>query len=361
MAIRNYRQNTIETVRLAIESRRYMFEMAEREKIDFDLERRGILHFYRDKASYDKASKANELLQEGGLVDRRPVTPEEIRQIEPTLKGSYYGGFFTPSDSTGDIHKFTRGLAEAAPAVACDSSTTPKSRASFPKNGGYEIRWLPVAPDDEEVAAANVWRPTQVDGVVICAGTASRRFAAMLGDRLNIYPVKGYSITVNLDTPESRDAAPTVSILDDATKIVTSRLGRDRFRVAGTAEFSGYQPGHPPRPDPAADRVVPRAVPENGHGQSRRLVRPAADDARHDAAGGAWPPSRRVLQHGPRPSGLDPVGRNGAEGGGCRRKSHAGSEEAPSSPSPRLSVRPNRTGTVHGTVFALVGGQRCAA
>src|SRR5205823_12146196 len=108
-----YRKNTIETVRLAIESRRYMFAMAERENIDFDLERRGILHFYRDKASYDKASKVNKLLHEGGLVDRRAVTPDEIRQIEPTLKGSYYGGFFTPSDSTGDIHKFTRGLADA--------------------------------------------------------------------------------------------------------------------------------------------------------------------------------------------------------------------------------------------------------
>ena len=61
---------------------------------------------------------------------------------------------------------------------------------------------------------------------MICAGTTSRRFAAMLGDRLNIYPVKGYSITVHLHTPESQAAAPTVSILDEATKIVTSRLGR---------------------------------------------------------------------------------------------------------------------------------------
>jgi D-amino-acid dehydrogenase len=75
---------------------------------------------------------------------------------------------------------------------------------------------------------------------VVCAGTGSREIAASLGDRLNIYPVKGYSITVNLHTPESQDAAPTVSILDDATKIVTSRLGRDRFRVAGTAEFNGF-------------------------------------------------------------------------------------------------------------------------
>ena len=35
-----------------------------------------------------------------------------------------------------------------------------------PKSGGYEIRWMPVAPDhDEDEAAADVWRPIQVDGV----------------------------------------------------------------------------------------------------------------------------------------------------------------------------------------------------
>jgi D-amino-acid dehydrogenase len=28
-------------------------------------------------------------------------------------------------------------------------------------------------------------------------------------------------------------------LLDDATKLATSRLGADRFRVAGTAEFNG--------------------------------------------------------------------------------------------------------------------------
>jgi D-amino-acid dehydrogenase len=238
--IPNYRENTIETVRLAIEARRHMFAMAERENIDFDLQHCGILHFYRDKDSFDKASKVNKLLNEGGL-ERHSVTPEEIRQIEPTLKGSYYGGFFTPSDSTGDIHKFTRGLADACARRGVRFVFDAEVESIDPKNNGYEIRWLPVGPDEEEdEAAADVWRPIQVDGVVICAGTRSRRFAAMLGDRLNIYPVKGYSITVNLHTPESQDAAPTVSILDEATKIVTSRLGRDRFRVAGTAEFNGF-------------------------------------------------------------------------------------------------------------------------
>jgi D-amino-acid dehydrogenase len=73
----------------------------------------------------------------------------------------------------------------------------------------------------------------------------------MLGDRINIYPVKGYSITVGLDDPVSQCAAPTVSLLDEAAKIVTSRLGRDRFRVAGTAEFNGDNR------DIRADRIEP--------------------------------------------------------------------------------------------------------
>ncbi|MDB5620777.1 MAG: D-amino acid dehydrogenase [Tardiphaga sp.] len=89
------------------------------------------------------------------------------------------------------------------------------------------------------------------DGVVICAGIASRKLAAMLGDRVNVYPVKGYSITVELNDEANQQAAPWVSLLDDKAKIVTSRLGVNRFRVAGTAEFNGANR------DIRADRVQP--------------------------------------------------------------------------------------------------------
>ena len=54
-------------------------------------------------------------------------------------------------------------------------------------------------------------------------------------------PDQGYSITVNMneDDKVSQNAAPWVSLLDDEAKIVTSRLGPRRFRIAGTAEFNG--------------------------------------------------------------------------------------------------------------------------
>jgi D-amino-acid dehydrogenase len=89
------------------------------------------------------------------------------------------------------------------------------------------------------------------DSVVVCAGVASRNLASQLGDRVNVYPVKGYSITVNLLDAQSQASAPQVSLLDDETKLVTSRLGLDRFRIAGTAEFNGYNK------DIRADRIRP--------------------------------------------------------------------------------------------------------
>jgi len=54
-----------------------------------------------------------------------------------------------------------------------------------------------------------------------------------------------------MDDAQSQQGAPRVSLLDDAAKIVTSRLGNDRFRVAGTAEINGVNR------DIRADRIKP--------------------------------------------------------------------------------------------------------
>ena len=250
--IPNYEANTVETTRLAIQARNYMFELAAREGIDFNLEKRGILHIYRDKAAQDTARYVSSLYAKGGL-ERREVTPSEIRALEPTLHGDFYGGFFTPSDSTGDIHKFTFGLAEACRRrgvrfVSEASVEGVRHTGKGPEGTGVEVTFS-LAPDAEDRLPTR--ETLRFDGAVVCAGIGSRAIAAGLGDRVNIYPVKGYSITVMLDDEQSQNSAPWVSLLDDKTKIVTSRLGKDRFRVAGTAEFNGENR------DIRADRIRP--------------------------------------------------------------------------------------------------------
>ena len=236
-AIPKYRDNTIATTKLAIAAREHLFGWAQAEGIDFDLKQQGILHIYRDKAGFDHAGEVSKLLAEGGLP-RRAVTPEEMRAIEPTLAGSYYGGYFTESDSTGDIHKYTHGMG-----LAC-------VRRGVRVLNGQAVCSVRSTGQTAHVTLAN-GEEVSGDAVVVCAGVHSRALASQLGDRLNVYPVKGYSITVMLNDEQSQDSAPQVSLLDDETKLVTSRLGADRFRVAGTAEFNGFNR------DIRADRIRP--------------------------------------------------------------------------------------------------------
>ena len=239
-AMPHYERNTVETARLAVAARQHLFAWAQEEGIDFDLKKEGILHIYRDKKGFDHAGRVSQMLAKGGLP-RRAVTPEEMKVIEPTLAGNYYGGYFTESDSTGDIHKFTNGLAAAAERLGV-KTLYGQDVKSVRSDGQQAV--ITVAGDEGRVVHT-------FDGMVVCAGVASRDFASQLGDRVNIYPVKGYSITVNLNDEQSQAGAPNVSLLDDETKLVTSRLGLNRFRVAGTAEFNGVDR------DIRADRIRP--------------------------------------------------------------------------------------------------------
>ncbi|MYN40044.1 D-amino acid dehydrogenase [Duganella sp. FT109W] len=239
-AMPNYHHNTIALARMAVAARDHLFQWAEDEQIDFDLKRQGILHIHRDRAEFDHAVAVSKLLARGG-VQRRAVTPDEMRAIEPALRGAFYGGHFTDSDSSGDIHKFTTGLAQAA------------QRLGAQLRYHQQVVHLDAGADgvDVTVLQGEGAETSRYDAVVICAGAASRALAAQVGDSVNVYPVKGYSVTVQLDDAASRAAAPNVSLVDDTVKLVCSRLGEDRLRVAGSAEFHGHNR------DIRADRVAP--------------------------------------------------------------------------------------------------------
>lgn len=246
--IKHYEANTHETVRLALLARQRLFEIADKESIDFNLEKRGILHFYHNKQDYDVAIRVNHMLNKGGL-ERCGVSNEEIKQIEPTLTGDYYAGFYCEGDATGDIHKYTTGLAEVTKKLGVKYLFGMDVTDIQHLSSGVEVKLQPSS-ENVELAPAEV-EMLAADAVVVCAGVGSYQLAELVQERVNVYPVKGYSITVMLNDEESQQNAPWVSLLDESAKIVTSRLGKDRFRVAGTAEFNGYNR------DIRADRIQP--------------------------------------------------------------------------------------------------------
>lgn len=246
--IKNYEANTIETVRLALLARKRLFDVAEKEQLQFDLEKRGILHMYHTRDDYDIAKRVNDVLNKGTL-ERYSVSPEEMKSIEPSLTGEYFGGYYTPSDATGDIHKYSTSFAEKT------------KQYGVQYKFGLEVTDIKCHADkvvlncqpSAEHPHLSQTDSFQLEGdvLVVCGGVGSYQLADMIGERVNVYPVKGYSITVQLKDEKSIKNAPWVSLLDESAKIVTSRLGPDRLRVAGTAEFNGYNR------DIRADRIQP--------------------------------------------------------------------------------------------------------
>lgn len=246
--IKHYKANTQETVRMALLARQRLFEIADIEDIHFDLEKRGILHFYHNKQDYDAAIRVNDMLCEGGL-ERHAVNNDEIKTIEPSLTGQYYGGFYCPGDATGDIHKFTSELAKVTENKGVNYVFGHEVISIQHHAQGVRIQLK--ASEENMLSSEQNLECLDADAVVVCGGVGSYHLADMLGDRVNVYPVKGYSVTVELRDELSQKSAPWVSLLDESSKIVTSRLGESRLRVAGTAEFNGYNR------DIRSDRIQP--------------------------------------------------------------------------------------------------------
>ena len=83
----------------------------------------------------------------------------------------------------------------------------------------------------------------KADAYVLCLGSWSPLLVRPLGVRLSIYPVKGYSITIPV---ESGHTPPTIGGIDVDFKISYSTLGK-QVRLTTMAEFTGYDVTHSPK------------------------------------------------------------------------------------------------------------------
>ncbi|MFO1128214.1 MAG: D-amino acid dehydrogenase [Rhodospirillales bacterium] len=218
-------RNIERALALALYSRRQLVLLRAETGIHYDELNRGILHIFRSPADWRDALPQVELMNRLGCT-RRPVDAAGCIAIEPALEtvgSDLVGGVFSPDDESGDAHAFTRGLA----ALAAGRGV----RFLY----GTRVHAITGSGDRVTAVETDAGRITG-DAYVLAAGSYSPLLLAPLGLRLPIYPAKGYSVTVPVGIGTG---APTVALIDDEFKMVYSRLG-DRLRIAGTAEFTGY-------------------------------------------------------------------------------------------------------------------------
>jgi D-amino-acid dehydrogenase len=200
-----YRENASKLQQLGRYSRAQLQALREETGLQYDQVSRGILVLHTGNRPFEPGWK----------------TADECVALEPAvalLKHRLVGGDYYPRDESGDAYKFTAGLAKLCEAKGVEFKF------------GVSIEGLSV--QNGKISSPQV----KADAFVIALGSYSPLVTRKLGLRLPVYPLKGYSVTMPVKNPA---AAWTVSLSDEAHKLVLSRLG-DRLRIAGTAELNGY-------------------------------------------------------------------------------------------------------------------------
>ncbi len=212
------RQSTASLLELSFLSRSTLSQLLEDTGLSFGHVRNGKLIVYRSPDLMDKARKLVEYQSTLG-AEQVVLNAHETVQREPALKPIEHklaGAVFTPSEESGDCRQFTLDLfsrLEKMSNVEIRMNTT--------------IHELRQSRNSIRHAIDCHGNRVSADHFVIAAGTGSRELLKPLGIRPLIYPLKGYSLSVEA----SPDVTPAISVTDYERRTVYATLGSN-LRVA---------------------------------------------------------------------------------------------------------------------------------
>lgn len=276
------RRNLTQLVRLGSYSRTLLRELRADTGIEYAQRSQGILHYYTDTVAFAHAQAAATQMQALGC-ERRAITPAEAVALEPALRHigpRLVGATYTAQDESGDAHRFVQEVARL-----CRDQ-----EVRFLHN--HTVTALRTTPGRiahvETTDETGGYRQLHADAYVLALGSYSPLLAAPLGLRLPVYPAKGYSATVPVCDPTR---AWEISLIDEEHKLVFSRLG-DSLRIAGTAEFNGYERQLDPARCAALTRRLEQVFPGAGDVGGTRYwsgLRPATPSNLPLIGGTRWP------------------------------------------------------------------------
>lgn len=222
----HYAQNKQRMMRLAEYSRDVLRELREEAQLSYEQRSLGTLQLFRTQAQLDAAARDVAVLRELG-VPFELLGRNELARAEPALarvRERLSGGLRLPNDETGDCHLFTRQLAERAAML------------------GVQFRFdtaidgLEVEGDRFMAVRLASGERLEADRCVVALGSHTPALLKPLGIDVPVYPVKGYSLTLEL---RDETAAPVSTVLDETYKIAVTRFDR-RIRIGGMAELAGF-------------------------------------------------------------------------------------------------------------------------
>lgn len=217
-----HKRNSDKIAQICYYSRELVQKMAADLNISASLKYDGGLYVFQDKAQFDQyVATVGQL--EG--ADYQVLDRDELLNIEPGLKrmANLAGGLFSPRDAVGDCRTFVQSAGKALLSrknVSFEFDTT----VSRILTKGRKV--LGVRTDRGDFHA---------DAIVVTAGLETPDLCRDLGINPRMYPVKGYSGTWPILSPE---CVPKFPMVDETELLAIANYG-DRLRVTAIAEFAG--------------------------------------------------------------------------------------------------------------------------
>ena len=230
-------RSTAQLLALAARSRAAFEHMMVSEQLDCSFSSTGKLVLYASAQGLDDARRQLQLQRAWGC-QQEVVTPQRCAELEPALAAysrQIAGAIYTPSECAADCLQICQGLERLLRARGVRFVLG--SRITGLRRSGQRLAALQTQAGED----------IEADAFVLALGSASPALARGLGLRLPVYPLKGYSITLDVGSAATPgdSAAPRVNVTDAARKVVFARLG-GRLRVAGMAELVGHGLDIPP-------------------------------------------------------------------------------------------------------------------
>lgn len=244
--VQRFEHHTRLNLSLALHSRKIMEQIQAHTQIKYGRSDRGSLRIFRKQSDLDLARSSSAYLSRQG-VDFRCLSVREVCDLEPALNpiaSQLKGAIHYPQDASGDAFQFCRELTHHARRYGAEFVF------------GEQVKALEVRRDDIAAIRTDVTRYT-ADRYVVAAGVDSAALLYGLGIRLPIQPVKGYSITL----PDAA-ASPslTIPVVDNDLHAAIVPL-KGFVRVAGTAEFTGFDSSLDPHRIANLQRLLNRVLP----------------------------------------------------------------------------------------------------
>lgn len=217
-------QATRAILQLALYSLRTQDALDEQLALDYHRLHHGTLKIFRDRRALAETRELIEQLHPLGL-EARVLEPQAAAELEPLLADTadeLVGAVHYPKDGSGDAYQFTVAMQRHA------------------AEAGVQFRFnTDISGFQADNHSVTTLRSSQgdihADAYVVAAGSYSPKLTRPLQLQLPVYPAKGYSLTFS--TSPTRQLQ--VPVVDFEQKVVITPLG-DRVRIAGTAEFNGY-------------------------------------------------------------------------------------------------------------------------